>query len=365
MKVGYKQTEVGVIPADWVVRQLGELATMVASGKSAAGRVTDDYPVHGSTGIIGYTATPEYEGDVILVARVGANAGRLNYVSGKYGVTDNAIIVRMNGGCFLPFFWRQLDAKRLNRLVFGSGQPLITGTQLKALPLAIPSLPEQCVIAAALSDVDALLSSLDALIAKKRDLKQAAMQQLLNGKTRLPGFSGKWGMRRLAELASIYQPQTIAANKFADSGYPVYGANGQVGFYHSVNHKAWQTTITCRGSTCGTVNRTEDNCWITGNAMVMNCDQTQNLDKEFFYHLLAAQDFTDCITGTGQPQIVRAPLAEFSVIIPPTKGEQVAIAQVLSGMDTELTALEAQRNKTRALKQGMMQELLTGRTRLV
>ncbi|MFN8995887.1 MAG: restriction endonuclease subunit S, partial [Pseudomonadota bacterium] len=136
---GYKRSDVGMIPIDWDISALGKLTTLVASGRSAIGKQTGDYPIYGSTGIIGYTMTPEYDGDAILAARVGANAGRLNYVSGKYGVTDNTIIIRMNRDCCLPFFWRQLEAKRLNNLVFGSGQPLITGTQLKALPLAIPS----------------------------------------------------------------------------------------------------------------------------------------------------------------------------------------------------------------------------------
>jgi type I restriction enzyme, S subunit len=264
LMAGYKHSDVGVIPADWDVMSLGELTTLVASGRSAIGKQIGDYPVHGSTGIIGNTMSPEYVGDAILVARVGANAGRLNYVSGKYGVTDNTIIIRMNADCCLPFFWRQLEAKRLNKLVFGSGQPLITGTQLKALPLAIPSVAEQHAIAQALSDVDALLDGLNQLIAKKQGIKQAAMQQLLTGKTRLPGFHGEWEVKRLGDLSNLYQPQTISANEFTESGFPVYGANGVIGYYHSANHSTWQVTVTCRGSTCGTVNRTVDQCWITG-----------------------------------------------------------------------------------------------------
>ena len=141
--------------------------------------------MHGSTGIIGYCEQPEYEGDAILAARVGANAGRLNLVSGKYGVTDNTILLRLRSNFCLPFFWRQLDARKLNSMVFGSGQPLITGSQIKALSVSVPPLPEQRAIAAALGDVDALLAGLDRLIAKKRALKQAMMQELLTGKIRL------------------------------------------------------------------------------------------------------------------------------------------------------------------------------------
>lgn len=172
---------------------------------------------------------------------------------------------------------------------------------------------------------------------------------------------GKW----LGELASLYQPETIAASKFTESGYPVYGANGVVGFFHSANHSTWQVTVTCRGSTCGTVNRTVDRCWITGNAMVLNCDDNPRLSKVFFYYLLLSQDLSGCITGTGQPQIVRSPLAAFRVRLPTEVAEQTAIAAVLSDMDAELAALAQRREKTQDLKKAMMQELLTGRTRLL
>jgi type I restriction enzyme S subunit len=181
----YKQTEVGVIPDDWGIRSLGALATMVSSGRSSAGKMTGNYPVHGSTGIIGYTSNPEYKGDVILVARVGANAGKMNFVSGEYGVTDNTIILNFPSNVCLAFIWRQLESKRLNNLVFGSGQPLITGTQLKALRLAIPPLPEQTAIATVLSDMDAEITALEARQEKTRLLKQGMMQELLTGRIRL------------------------------------------------------------------------------------------------------------------------------------------------------------------------------------
>jgi type I restriction enzyme S subunit len=231
-----------------------------------------------------------------------------------------------------------------------------------ALP---PTKSEQRAIAEALSDVDELLGALDRLIAKKRDIKQAAMQQLLTGQIRLPGFSGEWEVKRLGDVAKLYQPVTISANQFTESGYPVYGANGVIGYYRDFNHDSWQVTVTCRGSTCGTVNRTVEKCWITGNAMVIGCDQNIVINKEFLYYTLANQDLSVCITGTGQPQIVRGPLANVELKLPLDILEQISIAQVLTDMDAELAALELQRDKTRLLKQAMMQELLTGRLRLV
>jgi type I restriction enzyme S subunit len=185
LKSGYKETEVGMIPEDWEVLSLGELAKTVASGRSKAKSTHGTYPVHGSTGVIGYAESAEYEGNALLVARVGANAGKLTFVTGRYGVTDNTIIVRLKPGSWLPFFWQQLETKRLNTLVFGSGQPLITGTQLKGLLLCVPPVHEQKAIAAVLSDMDAEITKLEQKRDKTRALKQGMMQELLTGKTRL------------------------------------------------------------------------------------------------------------------------------------------------------------------------------------
>jgi type I restriction enzyme S subunit len=236
---------------------------------------------------------------------------------------------------------------------------------LTKLSVALPPKVEQRAIATALSNVDALLAKINQLIAKKRDLKQATMQQLLTGQTRLPGFSGEWEVKRLGDVATLYQPVTISAKQFCNAGYPVYGANGVVGWFNEFNHATKQVTVTCRGSTCGTVNMTVEKSWITGNAMVVNCDESRFIEKQFLYYTLLASDLSGCITGSGQPQIVRGPLDNFEIKLPKNKAEQTAIATILSDMDAELAALEARSNKTRALKQGMMQALLTGRTRLV
>jgi type I restriction enzyme S subunit len=144
-----------------------------------------DFPVYGSTGVIGFSNSAEYEGNALLVARVGANAGKLNFVTGKYGVTDNTIIVKLSEKVHLPFFWHQLESKHLNSLIFGSGQPLLTGTQLKALTLVVPKPPEQRAIATILSDMDAEIATLEARRDKTKALKQGMMQELLTGKTRL------------------------------------------------------------------------------------------------------------------------------------------------------------------------------------
>lgn len=186
----------------------------------------------------------------------------------------------------------------------------------------------------------------------------------MTDQNRLPRFSGAWEVKRLGDIADLYQPVTISARQLTDSGYPVYGANGVVGFFSEYNHDNPQVTVTCRGSTCGTVNRTVEKSWITGNAMVINCDQYRGINKEFLYFLLLWQDLSVCITGTGQPQIVRGPLANFELKIPSDLEEQRAIASILSDMDTLISGLDQLITKKRDFKQAAMQQLLTGQKRL-
>ena len=367
VKPGYKQTEVGVIPEEWDVVALASLATTVASGKSHAGVAQGTYPVYGSTGIIGYTERPEYEGDSILAARVGANAGTLNLVRSRYGVTDNTIILRLRSGCCLPFFWRQLETKRLNSLVFGSGQPLITGSQLKALPLSVPSLPEQRAIAEALGDVDALLGALDRLIAKKRDLKQAAMQQLLTGQTRLPGFQGAWEVKRLGDVAHIKTGSRNNEDKVEDGQYPFFVRSEVVEHINSYSHDCEAILVPGEGR-IGSIFHYINGRFDVHQRVYAITQFKPEVSGRFIHFYLSKNFGVWAMQNTVKATVdsLRLPtFLMFEMRLPPTNAEQTAIAEVLRDMDVELMELERRRDKTRMIKQGMMQELLTGRTRLL
>ena len=391
VRPAYKQTEVGVIPEEWEVHSLDAFTTTVASGKSKHTKAFGTFPVHGSTGLIGYTETPEYEGAAILVARVGANAGRLNVVFGRYGVTDNTIILRLNETASLDFIWRLLEARRLNNLVFGSGQPLITGSQLKALRLATPPLPEQRAIAAALRDLDALLEGLTRLIAKKRDLKHAAMQQLLTGQTRLPGFHGEWEVKRLGELGSTYGGLTgktkadfgvgagryvtfmnVMTNVVIDSGL---FEQVRVSPSESQNHVI-KGDLLFNGSSetpeevamCSLMTEDVPNLFLNSFCFGFRLRDGNQADGLFLAYYIRANPGRELMKslaqGSTRYNLSKGALLEATVRLP-HRDEQIAIAAVLSDIGTELAALEARRDKTRALKQAMMQELLTGRTRLI
>ncbi len=389
---GYKKTEVGVIPEEWEVVNVQDIAQVKGGKRLPKGFQLEDEPTphpyirvsdmyFGGIDISNikyvpikaYPAIRQYriftEDIFISVAGTLGLVGVVPEELNGANLSENADRIT-NITCDQTYlmYWLMSNTiqKQIEAIKTIGAQPKLALARIAKFQIALPKdKSEQRAIARVLSDVDALLELLDALIEKKCALKTAAMQQLLTGKMRLPGFTGEWVTRRLGEVADLYQPVTISSKNFKEFGFPVYGANGVVGYYDKTNHKSWQVIVTCRGSTCGTVNRTIDKCWITGNAMVLNVDHNIDIDKEFFYHLMKNQDLSSCITGTGQPQIVRGPLAAFPVRLPKEKNEQRAIATVLSDIDAEIAALEAQREKVRQVKQGMMQVLLTGKVRLV
>ena len=284
----------------------------------------------------------------------------------RYAVNQRVCILRSKGGD--AGYFQYILNRNPYFMSFDDGvqQTHLLNATFANCPLPVPpTVVEQAAIAKALSDMDEAIAAQAAVITKKRALKVATMQALLSGTRRLPGFSGEWEIKRLGDIAKLYQPTTIAGHQLTDSGFPVYGANGVVGFYDRFNHDTWQCLVTCRGSTCGTVKRTFEKCWITGNAMVLNVDHNPQIEKHFFFHLLTNQDFAICITGSGQPQIVRSPLANFEVSIPPSLAEQRALADLLSDLDCDVEISGSKLAKLRLLKTGMMQQLLTGKIRLV
>ncbi len=163
----------------WEKKKLEDIVDSVSSGRSKAIKEVGDYPVYGSTGIIGKSEMGDYSGEAILIARVGANAGKISHASGVYGVTDNTIIVKVKSPNNVYLLRTQLEIKRLNSMVFGSGQPLITGTQIKKLPIIFPSLPEeQEKIANFLTAIDRKIETLTRQIDQIEKFKKGLLQKL-------------------------------------------------------------------------------------------------------------------------------------------------------------------------------------------
>lgn len=366
-----------------------DVSLSVASGITKKKASRGKYNVYGSTGIIGYSNLYDYSGVKILVARVGANAGTINIVDGKYGVSDNTIIIDVSQQYNVKYVYYQLKYLNLHSLIFGSGQPLITGTQLKQLKFRNVELKEQVTIVKALSDIDSLISSLQKLIEKKKAIKQGAMQELFTGKKRLPGFYGKWKHGVWKDvLAGFYSGATPYRGR-ADyyKGNIRWVSSGELNYniikdtIEHISEKAKNETslvVHPAGTFLMAITGleaagTRGSCAILGKDATTNqsCMAIYGTDKMvipylYHYYLLNGEElaFQYC-QGTKQQSYTAAIVKELPIYYPCDIVEQQAIAQVLSDMDSEIEQLEKKLAKYQQIKQGMMQELLTGQIRLV
>lgn len=412
MRPRYKQTEVGAIPEDWAVSPLGRLVTSVEYGSSAKSSSKGSMPVLRMGNLQGgkidwndlvYTdderEIAKYalcSGDVLFNRTNTIDlVGKTSIYRGEQPAIFAGYLIRLKtksdllDSRFLNYTLNTELAKKysLKVLSIAVGQANINGQKLRTYPIPHPpTTVEQSAIASALSDVDALLSRLDALIAKKRDIKQAAMQQLLTGKTRLPGFEGEWTVKRLDQLANIRSGGTpsTTVSRFWDGGIPwctptditrLGGGKYLLDTSRQITSEGLSNSsaeLIPANSVVMTSRATIGECAInlkpvTTNQGFKNFVPFEDTDVNFLYYLLQTQKqgFIRLCAGSTFLEIGKTQLAAYKVHLPSTKAEQTAIAEVLSDMDAELAALEARRDKTRLLKQGMMQELLTGKTRLV
>jgi type I restriction enzyme S subunit len=367
MKPGYKQTEVGVIPEEWEVKSLGEMANLYQPQTISAKEFSESgFPVYGANGVVGHYHKTNHNTWQVTVTCRGSTCGTVNRTIEHCWITGNAMVLNcdQNRDLDKAFFYYLLSAQNLSDCITGTGQPQIVRSPLASFYVPVPPLPEQRAIAGALSDVDALLGAQEALLAKKRDLKAAAMQQLLTGEKRLPGFTREWVVKRLGEVAEIKKGQLITSTTLIPGEIPVIAGGRQPAYFNAVANREGRTiTISASGANAGYV------AIYDGPIFASDCSTISESDSyclEFVFYQLVSKQQTiyKAQTGGAQPHIHAKDLSPIPFSFPPLP-EQTAIAAVLSDMDAEIAALEAQRDKTRALKQGMMQELLTGRIRLI
>jgi len=266
----------------------------------------------------------------------------------------------------ISFVYFLLLTIRFSAFANTTALPAISGTALSGIQIPLPPLPEQRAIAAVLSDVDELIGSLEALIAKKRAIKQAAMQELLTGRTRLPGFGGEWEVTTFDRLLKHHSGDSGFIkghlHRQPSAGYfPGFSASGQDVWLPSYRHTGEALVVSAVGSRCGRTFVAAGRWTAIANTHVV-WPVLQLVTVGFLRLYLDDEGFW-LKGGSGQPFVqFRASFAR-AISLPPLP-EQRAIATILSDMDAEIAALDHRLDKTRAIKQGMMQQLLTGSIRL-
>ena len=388
MKPGYKKTEVGVMPEEWTLRGLGDVSVLdigLSKPKIVFGSgcpvvtVQDLYSgdIINSSALKRVVVTEDeiqryrLEKDDILIGNASVKRDGIGYSNRFDGANEDVIFAKYayrarTTRTILPAFLHHVLRSQFCRqwIISNSQTGTLTNlnkTAARSIPIAVPPLPEQRLIAEALSDVDGLLGALERLIAKKRDLKQAAMQQLLTGQTRLPGFSGPWVIKRLGDVLTICHGRSQREVQIDNGPYPILATGGQIGTASRFLYDKPSVLIGRKG----TIDQPQymDTPFWTVDTLFYSIIHDDNNAKFLFYRFCLI-DWKQYNEASGVPSL-NARTIESVIINCPKADEQTAIAAVLSEQDGELAVLEQRREKTRALKQAMMQELLTGRTRLL
>ena len=401
---GYKQTELGIIPENWEVQSFSQVFDMYPNNAYSRDCMNDNHGIirniHYGNVLIKYPAIVDVEkvsmpylneevkvktqkflqsGDVII-----ADTAEDETV-GKCVEIKNTINAKVVAGLH-TFFCRPIRPFAMGWLGYYLNSsnyhnqllPYITGikvssiskTSIQETKLLVPPIVEQQAIAEVLSDVDGLIAALDKKIAKKRLIKQGAMQQLLTGKKRLPGFTDLWVERELMTICDVLDNKRVPLNEEQrKSGvYPYCGANGVVDYIDQYIFEEDLILIAEDGGNFEQFETRPISYWMTGKYWVNNhahvLKAKNDYNQKYIFYQLEHKDITDYIVSGTRTKLTRSQLDKIKILLPNFQSEQQAIATILSDMDKEIADLEAKRDKYRLLKSGMMQKLLTGQIRL-
>ena len=404
---GYKQTELGIIPEDWEVVTVDDVLDMPTKTTSTTSFLSKYYVgtenmyslkkgIAPHLGRLPYMQVREYQINDILVSNIRPYLKKIWLANRRGGCSSDVIVFRVKDTeiHFSAYIYTVLSDDSFFKYVMdsaiGTKMPRGDKAAIKAYSLTIPKdIAEQRAIAEALSDVDGLIAALDKKIAKKRLLKQGAMQQLLTGKKRLPGFTDEWVEKPIRLLCKLYGRIGFRGYTKADLVNKGEGAitfspsdiHDQVISYTNCDYISWRKydespeiqvfngdIIFCKTASigkCAIIKILSEKATINPQFVVLKDFKCNN---EWLYYSIIDRKFQTVVNGiTGGstiPTMSQEKLYEQTLLCPPTIEEQQAIATILSDMDKEIADLEAQRDKYRLLKSGMMQKLLTGQIRL-
>jgi len=424
LKEGYKKTEVGIIPNDWTPKTYGELFHFLTTSSFSRDQLSQEGDVrcvhygdihtkyhqfidfqNGFNSFIDLENGKKYpfikDGDIIMADASEDYSGigksvEVKNLGDKLAISGlHTFLLRDKNGDFVDGFKAYIHSmtpvkKSMDRLATGLKVYGVSKANLKTVLVPVPPKPEQKAIAAALSDVDTLIANLDKLIAKKKAIKQGAMQRLLKspaqGGQRLPGFEGEWEQKLIGDFARVVAggtPSTLIQEYW--NGDIPWMNSGELNlkFVCDVENRISESGLkfsstqlvpaNCvliglagQGKTRGTAAiNLIPLCTNQSIAAIIPNDSYVSLFLYYFmdlqYHELRKLSTGDGGRGGLNLTIIRNVLVPF----PTNLNEQQAIATTLFDMDKEIESLEIKKSKYLRIKQGMMQELLTGKTRLV
>ena len=391
-------TDVGVIPEDWEVKSIGELFSSLRSASitkemfvekgcmcvhygdihTKYGRILDcdkdvipnvpislckNYPNVEDGDIIMADASEDLEGVGKCVSVI--NTRGRDIISGLH-----TILLRDRNNSFYNSFPTYMFScenvkKGIESYAVGTKVNSISYNSIKDCQFCYPSKKEQQAIADALTMVDNLIMSLSKVIEKKKLIKKGTMQKLLSGEVRLNGFDGEWEQKTIKDIAVVEKGELLISSQYENGNIEVWAGGKVPAGLHNVANRAKNTiTISASGAYAGFVSYHD--CPIFATDCSTISESTDFDVKYLYYSLINIQDkIYEMQTGGAQPHVHAKDIYPIELTMPPTKAEQTAIAKVLTTTDDEIEALEKERDKYKCIKQGMMQQLLTGKIRLI
>ncbi len=400
-----KQTEIGLIPDDWEVKEIKDFADVTTGDKNTQdAEENGKYPFYVRSPIVERINKFSYDTEGVITAGDGVGTGKVfHYAKGKFGLHQRAYLIYNFKNTDPKYFYYNFSKnfyERVHSMTAKSSVDSVRREMITKMQIPIPpTLAEQQRIAKALSDVDALISTTEKLIQKKKNIKQGTMQNLLTGKKRLPGFGDKqtdlfvpngthtkevkdvspeqihlsakmkqtelgeipedWEVKSLGEMLKIGHGKDYKNLK--SGNVPVYGTGG---YMTSVNGFLYEGETVCIGRK-GTIDKPQyhsGKIW-TVDTLFYTYD-FKSLNPKYLFYKFCLIDWLSMNEASGVPSLTAKNIEDIQITIP-TEEEQTAIANVLSSMDKEIETLNTKLEKYINLKTAMMQQLLTGKIRLV
>ena len=335
---------------EWEEYRIEDITENISSGRCKSHSPNGKYNLYGSTGIIGKTDEACYEGNLVLVARVGANAGSLQIINEPCGITDNTLIIKSKevDAQYLYFFLQHFN---LNRLIFGSGQPLITGGMLKKVKVSLGTVQEQNKLTRLLSFLDERIATQNKIIEDLKKLKSAISERLFK--------SLKGSIVLLSDICNIVKGKQINGENLSDSGnyYVMNGGTEPSGYYDDYNVEANTISISEGGNSCGYVQFNTSPFWSGGHCYSIQ-NIADNVDNMYLYHYLKSNE--DAIMklriGSGLPNIQKKDLAMFKIIVPKIE-RQITISTFLSSLERKVEIEERIQNAILKEKLYLLQQM--------
>lgn len=365
---------------EWKDSMLSDFSYSICSGRDTAHKGI--YPLYGSTGIIGTTNKPSYNGAMLLVARVGANAGKLQIINEECGVSDNTLIIKPNGNISVSWLYYYLVHCNLNHLVYGSGQPLITGYMLKRIPILLGSKKECDEIASYFTSLDAQIAASTSRLSSLKQIKAASLLNMFpqKGETvprvRFKGFQGEWKKVKIGDVAPLTGGFAFQSGQFKTSGVPIIRisnilSSGIVGgdfvYYNEFKGDSefrlykGDVVIAMSGATTGKVATFEANDFGYQNQRVGKFSRTNLVNYELLSKLVSAPNFQKKIisklTSSAQPNASSKDIDSIDLVVPEETEEQRAIASYFTALDAQITLHRERLEKLKQIKAACLEKM--------